>query len=268
MSALAIGVYLAVGSLAGFLAGLLGIGGGIVIVAALVFVLPGVGVPAGQVLHVALATSLASIIATAIASSIAHHRRDAILWRSLKRLVPGLVIGGLLGAWIAERIDEDVLRIGFAVFCAVIAWQLVSGRTPPDSGPGAEPAGADLPFWGILIGAVSALVGIGGGSMTVPLLIHKGARAVRAIGTSSAAGVAIAIASAVGFGWVGHDQPALPSGTIGYIYAPAALGIAATSVLAAPHGAKVAHRVSGVLLKRVFAGFLVAVGSAVVIAGW
>jgi uncharacterized membrane protein YfcA len=258
---------LAVGAVAGFLAGLLGIGGGIVIVAALVFLLPGVGVPHEAVMHVALATSLASIIATSISSSLAHWRRGSVIRRSLLRLVPGMLVGGWLGALVADRLDGDWLRLGVAGFCLVMALQLARKPAPPDTGPGIEPAGADLLPWGLGIGAVSALVGIGGGSLTVPLLIAKGARAVRAVGTSAACGLAIALASAAGFAWYGRDAPGMPGWSIGYVYLPAALAIAATSVLAAPYGVAAAHRIGGAWLKRVFALFLVAMGLALAFAG-
>lgn len=253
---------LGVGAAAGFLAGLLGIGGGIVIVAALVFLLPGVGVPLEAVMHVALATSLASIIATSISSSLAHWRRGSVIRQSLVRLAPGMLVGGWFGALIADRLDGDWLRFGVAGFCLIMGWQLARKPAPPDVGAGIEPAGADLVPWGVGIGAVSALVGIGGGSLTVPLLIAKGARAVRAVGTSAACGLAIALASAAGFAWYGRDATGMPAWSVGYVYLPAALAIAATSVLAAPLGVAAAHRIGGTSLKRVFALFLVAMGLA------
>lgn len=258
---------LALGAVAGFLAGLLGIGGGIIIVAALVVLLPGVGVPREAVMHVALATSLASIIATSIASSLAHFKRGSVIRASLVRLAPGMLVGGWLGALIADRLDGDWLRLGFAGFCLLMAWQLARKPAPTDAGPGIEPAGADLVPWGIGIGAVSALVGIGGGSLTVPLLIAKGARAVRAVGTSAACGLAIALASAAGFAWYGRDADGLPAWSLGYVYLPAALAIAATSVVAAPYGVATAHRIGGTWLKRVFALFLGAMGLALAFAG-
>jgi uncharacterized membrane protein YfcA len=257
---------LAVGAIAGFLAGLLGIGGGIVIVAALAFLLPDLGVPREAVMHVALATSLASIVATSISSSLAHWRRGSVIRASLVRLVPGMLLGGWLGALVADRLDGDWLRLGVAGFCLVMAWQLARRPAAPDDGPGVEPAGADLVPWGVGIGAVSALVGIGGGSLTVPLLVAKGARTVRAVGTSAACGLAIALASAAGFAWYGRDAAGLPAWSLGYVYLPAALAIAVTSVLAAPWGVAAAHRIGGTPLKRIFALFLVAMGAALLTA--
>lgn len=259
---LALVLYAAVGALAGLLAGLLGIGGGLVIVAALVWLLPFAGVPAAAVVHVALATSLASIVATALASMHAHWRRGSVLWPSFVRLAPGLVVGALAGAWLADRISGEALRFGVAGFCGLAAWQLLR---PPRAGAAGDaiPREPWLPLAGTVIGTVSALVGIGGGSLTVPLLIQRGASPVRAIGTSAACGLPIALASAAGYVVVGRDVPALPSGMLGYVYWPAALAIAAASVWMAPRGAALAHRWSGLRLRRVFAGFLVLTGAGV-----
>jgi uncharacterized membrane protein YfcA len=258
----ALALYAAVGALAGLLAGLLGIGGGLIIVAALVWLLPAAGVPAAAVMHVALATSLASIIATAIASMNAHRKRGSVLWPSFVRLAPGLVIGALAGAWLADRLSGQVLRYGVAAFCWLAAWQLLR---PVAAAGVAErvPREPWLPAAGGVIGVVSALVGIGGGSLTVPLLIQRGAAPVRAIGTSAACGLPIALASAAGYVAVGRDAVALPAGTVGYVYWPAALAIGAASVWMAPRGAALAHRWSGLTLRRVFAGFLVAIGAGV-----
>jgi uncharacterized protein len=265
MSAGAIALYLAVGASAGLLAGLLGVGGGLIIVAALAWVLPGQGVPADHVMHVALATSLASIIATSLSSTRAHARRGGVLWPTVAWLVPGLLIGGLAGAWIADLLSSTVLRYGVAVFCFAAAVQLARGGARGDATRDATPRGAPLSGAGVVIGAIAALVGIGGGSLTVPLLISLGARPVRAVGTSAACGFAIAIASAAGFVTFGHDATGLPRGSWGFVYLPAALALAAASVLSAPLGAKLAHRLRGAHLQLVFAGFLALMGIAVLL---
>jgi len=251
---------LATGAAAGLLAGLLGVGGGLVIVAALAWVLPGLGVPAESVMHVALATSLASMLATSLASTRAHAGRGSVMWTSVAWLVPGLLVGTLLGTIIADRLSTFVLALGVAIFCLAAAAQLAFGHTPADDSDAVAPRGPLLPIAGIAIGAVSALVGIGGGSMTVPLLIARGARPVRAIGSSAACGFAIAIAGVAGYVAAGGDAPALPAGSYGYVYLPGAVGIALASVIAAPQGAALAHRMRGAALKRVFALFLLAMG--------
>jgi hypothetical protein len=252
-------LYLAVGAGAGLLAGLLGVGGGLIIVAALAVILPAHGVPHAHVMHVALATSMASIVATSLSSAWAHWRRGGVLWPSVLRLLPGLLLGGVAGALIADRLAGLVLRLGVVLFCFLAAWQLLRPRRAAD---GAEvvPRSPLLAAWGVLIGAVSALVGIGGGSMTVPLLIAHGARPVHAVGSSAACGLPIAVASALGYAFSGADAVGLPAHSLGYVYPPAAAGIALASVAAAPLGAALAHRLHGATLERVFAGFLVLVG--------
>lgn len=264
---LAWGLYLALGAVAGVMAGLLGIGGGLVLVAALVWLLPTQGVPAGLAVHVALATALASIVLTGLSSARAHHRRGSVLWPTVAWLVPGMLVGGWLGSLLATRIDGDWLRGFIAVYCYLAALQLgldwpKAKQERPDA-----PRGLAYSASGGFIGAISALVGIGGGSMTVPLLVWRGVRPVRAVGTSSACGVAIALASAAGYAAHGPAAGALPPGSWGYVFVPAAVGIALASVLTAPLGTRLAHRLSGQALRRVFAGFLVLVGTSLVWAG-
>ena len=264
---LAWGLYLALGAVAGVMAGLLGIGGGLVLVAALVWLLPTQGVPAGLAVHVALATALASLVLTGLSSARAHHRRGSVLWPTVAWLVPGMLVGGWLGSLLATRIDGDWLRGFIAAYCYLAALQL--GLDWPRAKPERPdaPRGPAYSASGGFIGAISALVGIGGGSMTVPLLVWRGVRPVRAVGTSSACGVAIALASAAGYAAHGPAAGALPDGSWGYVFVPAAVGIALASVLTAPLGTRLAHRLSGQALRRVFAGFLVLVGTSLLWAG-
>lgn len=260
-------LFLALGAIAGVLAGLLGVGGGLVLVAALAWMLPGVGVPKEAAMHAALASSLASIVLTAAASARAHHGRGSVLWPTVRWMIPGLLLGGWLGSGVAVRIDGDALRWIVAGYCLIAAAQLTFGGTRAVAG-GAEvaaPHGAPMTLAGVFIGAVSAVVGIGGGSMTVPLLVWRGVKPVRAVGTSSACGVAIGLASAVGYA-LHAPHGALPQYAVGYVYLPAAIGVAAASVLAAPYGMRLAHRLDGTSLKRVFAGFLIAVAMSLALA--
>jgi uncharacterized membrane protein YfcA len=259
--------YLLLGASAGLLAGLLGVGGGLVIVASLVWLLPAHGIPPEHAMHVALATSLASIVLTGLSSARAHHLRGSVLWPSVRWLVPGLLLGGVLGAAFATTLRGETLRWIVAGFCYLAALQLAFG-TARGAGTRADaPASPGLTAAGIGIGATSAVVGIGGGSLTVPLLVWLGVAPVRAVGTSSACGVAIALASAAGYIGLGPPAGSLPAGSVGYVYLPAAVGIALASILMAPWGAKLAHRLSGGALKRVFALFLVAAGTAVALRG-
>lgn len=260
--------FLALGAIAGVLAGLLGVGGGLVLVAALVWLLPTLGIPQEAAMHAALASSLASIVLTATASARAHARRGSVMWPTVAWMVPGLLIGGWLGSGIAVRVDDDVLRYIVAGYCFLAALQLLLGgsRNGVDGNTAPPPRGAPMSLAGVVIGAVSAVVGIGGGSMTVPLLVWRGIAPVRAVGTSSACGIAIGLASAVGYA-LHAPAGALPEHAIGYVYLPAAAGVAVASVLAAPYGTRLAHRLHGDTLKRVFAGFLVVVGASLLLGG-
>lgn len=260
-------VFLLLGAVAGVLAGLLGVGGGLVLVAALAWLLPKLGIPQEAAMHAALASSLASIVLTAAASARAHASRGSVLWPTVAWMVPGLLIGGWLGSGVAVRVDDSVLRWIVAGYCFIAAAQLTFGGTRAKAGEEVTaPEGMPMTAAGLGIGAVSAVVGIGGGSMTVPLLVWRGVAPVRAVGTSSACGVAIGIASAVGYA-IHAPQGALPEHALGYVYLPAAIGVAAASVLAAPYGMRLAHRLHGDTLKRVFAGFLVLVGTSLVLGG-
>lgn len=252
-------IYPGLGVIAGVLAGLLGVGGGLVLVAALAWLLPLRGVPAEAAMHAALATSLASIVLTGLASARAHHRRGSVCWPTVVWLLPGLLLGGWLGSRWAVRLDGDWLRAGVAGYCGLAAAQLLLDwprarppRTVAPTGPGYSVAGT-------VIGAISSWVGIGGGSMTVPVLVWRGVMPVRAVATSSVCGVAIALASAAGYASTGQIA-GMPAGSAGYVYLPAAAGIALTSVLVAPWGAALAHRIRPQRLKQVFAGFLAIIG--------
>ncbi len=245
---------------AGILAGLLGVGGGLVLVGALAWLLPLYGVPKEAAMHAALASSLASIVLTAASSAYAHHGRGSVLWPTVKWMVPGLLLGGWLGSGIAVKLDDSVLRWVVAGYCLLAAAQLLFGKTrvSADGVLAAPPTGLPMTAAGTGIGAMSAVVGIGGGSMTVPLLVWRGVAPVRAVGTSSACGVAIGLASALGYA-LHAPAGALPQYAMGYVYLPAAIGVAAASIVAAPYGTRLAHRLSGLALKRVFAAFLIVV---------
>lgn len=257
-------LYLALGAVAGVMAGLLGIGGGLVLVVALAWLLPTQGIPAEAAMHAALATSLASIVLTGLSSARSHHRRGSVRWASVRWLVPGLLLGGWLGSVLAVGLDGRVLRYVVAAYCFIAALQLLFGQPRPRSEAQGDPRGPGMTAAGVGIGGVSAVVGIGGGSMTVPLLVWLGVSPVRAVGTSSACGVAIAVASAAGYAY-NAPPGALPGMAVGYVYLPAAIGVAVASVFAAPWGARLAHAISGPALTRVFAGFLVLVGASLLL---
>ena len=258
-------IFPVLGALAGVLAGLLGIGGGLVLVSALAWLLPAFGVPADAAMHAALASSLASIVLTASSSTRAHHRRGSVLWPTVAWMVPGLLLGGWLGSLVAVALAGEVLRWCVALYCFLVAAQMAFGGprgAPVASAP--APVGWPMSLAGSAIGAVSAVVGIGGGSLTVPLLVWRGVVPVRAVGTSSACGLFIGLASAAGYA-LHAPAGVLPAHALGYVYLPAAIGVAVTSVLAAPLGSKLAHAIGGPALKRVFAVFLVVVAGSLLL---
>ena len=261
------GTYLLLGAIAGVLAGLLGVGGGLVLVAALVWLLPTQGVPADAAVHVALATALGSILMTGLSSARSHHRRGSVMWPTVRWLVPGLLLGGWAGSVLATHLDGDWLRGFIAIYCWAAAIQMSIDRPRARAEVAAPPRGPAWSAVGAGIGAISALVGIGGGSMTVPVLVWRGVRPVLAVGTSSACGVAIALASATGYAFNGPAPGVLPAGSWGYVYLPAAIGIALASVLTAPLGTRIAHAISGLALRRRFAGFLMVAGTSLWFAG-
>lgn len=256
-------IFPVLGALAGVLAGLLGIGGGLVLVAALAWVLPRHGVPAHAVMHAALASSLASIVLTAMSSAWAHYRRGGVLLRTAGWMVPGLLLGAWLGTALAVHLNGHALRWLVAGYCVLAAAQMLLGTRREASAsmqPTTAPGGAGYTLAGGVIGAVSAVVGIGGGSMTVPLLVWRGVAPVQAVGTSSLCGVAIGLASAVGY-MANAPNGALPAQAIGYVYLPAAVGIAVASIAVAPLGVRLAHAIGGPALKRVFVVFLLLVAA-------
>ena len=250
--------YAGLGALAGTVAGLLGVGGGIIVVPGLAFLIATDGVPADRLMQVAVGTSLATIVATSLSSIRAHHRRGAVRWSVVARLTPGIVAGAALGAAIADWLPTRGLAVVFGVFLVLVALRLaLPGQPVPHR---QLPGAAGLAAWGGGIGTLSALLGIGGGTMTVPLLTWCNVPLREAVGTSAAGGLPIAVAGAAGFAVAGWTTPGLPPGATGYVYWPAFLALAPATVLFAPLGARLAHTVPIGLLRRVFALFVVVVG--------
>lgn len=247
--------YLLTGAVAGFFAGLLGVGGGVIVVPVLGMLFVGLGFPADEVLHLALGTSMAAILFTSVSSLRAHHAHGAVLWPALRGLTPGVLAGTLFGAQLAARISSRALAIFFVVFMLFVAVQMLANFRPPPSRR--LPGRLGLAATGLGIGAVSSLAAIGGGALTVPFLIWCNVRPHSAIGTSAAVGLPIAIGGSIGYVWNGWGHAGLPPGSLGFIYLPALGCILAASVLTAPLGARLAHRLPVRTLKRVFAGLLV-----------
>ena len=249
-------LYFLLGGGVGVLAGLFGIGGGGVMVPVLAAMYAAQGFPPEHMLHLALGTSMAAIVPTAVSSLWAHHRRGAVLWPVVARLAPGVVVGTFAATFLAARLSATPLALFFAAFMGFVAWKMATGVAPrPGRGLPSAPALAGV---GAGIGAVSALVAIGGGSLTVPFLAWCNVRLQSAIGTSAAVGLPIAVTGALGYALGGHGGAGLPDGTIGFVYWPATLSMAAASAFTAPLGARLAHRLPVATLKRLFALLLVA----------
>ncbi|MFW5815816.1 MAG: sulfite exporter TauE/SafE family protein [Wenzhouxiangella sp.] len=244
------------GLLAGLLAGLLGIGGGLVIVPALSFLLQARGVDAEIAVPVAVATSLGSMLLTSASAVWFHARRDALHWPTVARLAPAVAAGAGLGALAAAALPGQVLARVFALLAAVIGLRMLlalqTARSPLPPYPRA--------FWlaGPAIGAVSALMGIGGGSFNVPYLVRNGYPTVRAVAIASACGWPIALGGVVGFLLAGRDRPVLDL-SLGYLYWPGVLAIGLAGAVAAPAGVALAHWLPAALLRRIFGVLLLVI---------
>jgi len=249
--------YLILGCIAGLLAGLLGVGGGLVIVPVLALLFEHHGIGGDKLMQLALGTSLATIIATSLSSILAHHKQGNVQWPVFRRLTPGIIIGVLCGSWLADRIDSSTLRIGFSIFVLIAALQMLLDLHPPPQRH--LPGRVGLGGAGSIIGIVSSLVGIGGGTMTTPFLLWNNMQIRHAIGTSAACGLPIAVFGSLGYLLVGLDASQLPAGSSGYIYWPAFLGIITTSILFAPIGARLTGLLPVAVLKKIFAVILVIV---------
>jgi len=247
--------YLALGAVAGIFAGLLGVGGGAIMVPILAMLFAARGFPAEHLVHMALGTSMAAIVFTSIASLGAHHRHGAVSWPVVRSITPGILAGTLVGARVAARIPAKPLAVFFACFVTYAAVQMILDVKPKPSRELPGPLG--MFAVGAGIGGISALVAIGGGSLSVPFMTWCNVRVQNAIGTSAAIGFPIAVSGTVGYLWGGWDAAGLPQGSLGFIYLPALAGTATASMLAAPLGARLTHRLPVAALKWTFAALLV-----------
>lgn len=247
--------YALTGLFAGFLAGYLGIGGGLVLVPALSWLFSQDPATADMAVQMAVATSLATMLFTSMSSLLAHHRRGAIVWSLVKQMMPGLLAGALLGSIIADRIGDIALGNVFGVFALIVGLQMLRGSGQPGNRP--MPGPLPLATTGFGIGTLSSLLGIGGGSMTVPWLLWHGQQVRNAIATAAACGYPIAVAGTVGFVLLGDNNSSAPA--LGYVHLQALAGVAVFSVIGAPLGVAAVHRSSPLFAKRFFAVFLLVV---------
>ncbi|MDR1529110.1 MAG: sulfite exporter TauE/SafE family protein [Burkholderiales bacterium] len=244
---------LILGCVVGFLAGLLGIGGGLLTIPFITMLLSQQMPSNDYLVHMAIGTSAATIVFTSFSSLRSHYRHGAIFWPVWRGVVPGLILGGLLGAHIAGLLPMKPLAFIFAAFTAFSATQMLLGATPKASRQ--LPGVFGLISAGTVIGAISALIGAGGGFLSVPYMVWNNVPVRNAIATSAAMSFPIALASTLGFIIVGWNVDGRPDHSIGYVYLPAMVAIVVTSMFFAPLGARAAHRWPVVTIRRCF-GFL------------
>jgi uncharacterized membrane protein YfcA len=263
ISLLFAGELLILGTVVGFLAGLLGIGGGMMMVPVMTWLLVNRGVTSGPAVKMAVATSMATILFTSLSSVRAHWRLGAVRWDVAKAMAPGIVLGGFAaGAGAFALLKGQGLALAFAAFIGYAAVQMLRGSKP--SPARSLPGRTGLSATGAGIGFLSALVGAGGAFLSVPFLTWCNVPPRHAVGTSAALGFPVAAASTVGYvvsGW--NLEPALP-GAFGYLYLPALLVVSVASMTLAPLGAQVAQRIDVAWLRRLFAVMLLALAASMV----
>jgi len=245
---------MATGLFAGLLAGLLGVGGGIIMVPVLELALPYAGFPREWCMHVAVATSLAAIVPTSISSSRAHHRRGGIDWKLARAWAPGVVVGGLVGSLLASRVSDDVLTGVFGVVATLISLKMF---LPLDHLRVSErvPTGLIGKLIAALIGGVSSMMGIGGGTLSVPAMTLTGGAIHQAVGTAAFFGLLMSVPGTVGY-LLASPGVALPGATVGLVSFGVLALVAPMSMLTAPAGARLAHSLDRRTLSKIFGGFL------------
>lgn len=241
------------GAIAGTLAGLLGIGGGIIIVPIVTLLFETQGLAHGLAIKMALGTSLATIIVTALSSIYTHHRKAAVDWYLFKVMAPGVLVGSLIGAGLADVIPGEMLYTAFILFMFLVSAQMAMSRV---SAHRTLPGNLALSGVSAGVGVISALMGIGGGSLNVPFLSFCGVPIKRSIATAAAIGLPIAVAATIGYIVGGLNETGRPPVSLGYVNLPVFGGVVAASLLFAPLGATLAHKLPDQLLRRLFAVFL------------
>ncbi|WP_028865553.1 sulfite exporter TauE/SafE family protein [Psychromonas aquimarina] len=251
--------YLLLGAAAGLTAGIFGLGGGIIIVPALIFTFSYLNFPPDVLTHLAVGTSLSTILFTSLSAIYVHHQRLAIDWPLAGKLSAGMLAGGLIGAYFAEFMSGALLQRIFALYAVSVALQMWFSWSP--KGALQLPRQAGCAALGGVIGIISGLFGIAGGSLVVPVLTLYRVQITRAIATSAVTGFPIALSGSIGYLLMGLNNPDLPENSFGYIYWPATLGIILSSTFFAKIGARLAHRLPPQKLKKLFSFMLLLVAA-------
>ncbi len=247
-------VFIIIGCVVGFIAGLLGIGGGLTMIPMLTLLFTYEQFPPNDVLHIAVATSMATIVFTSIASVRAHNQHRAVLWPVFWSLAPGILIGSLVGPQIVSGMSTRLLSGVFVLFASYTGARLIRNTLPK---PTRElPGTFGLWIVGAAIGVISSMVGAGGGFISVPFMTACNVRLQNAVATSAALGLPIAVAGTAGFLIAGFRHPGLPPYTVGYVYLPALIAIVSASVVVAPIGVRMAHRWPAAQLRHAFAALM------------
>ena len=250
------------GSGVGFLAGLLAIGGGLVIVPILSLILLHFDVlPSEQVVICAIATSLASILFTSTSSALAHHKNGNVPWQITPWIMAGVALGALVSGFMAALLPEQVVRIVFAVSVVLIALKMIFSGKGDTQVERPMPSKVLLTILTTITGGLSAMIGIGGGALLVPLLTFFSVDMKKAIGCASACGIVIALSGSIGYITSGSSQFALVDGFAGFVYLPALIGIVSTSWFTAPLGAKATQTLPVPIIKKIFAALLLAMAT-------
>lgn len=251
--------YPLLGACAGFIAGLFGVGGGLTLVPLLFMLYTAQSFAPEHTMHLALGTSMGTIVFTSISSMRAHHAHDAVRWEIVRGMAPGLVIGTLAGTTLASLTPTRPLALIFVCIVYYASAQMMLDFKPKPHRQ--MPGLAGMLVAGGAIGALSSLVSAGGGFMSIPFMVFCNVAIHQAVGTSAALGFPIAVAGTVGYLAAGWGTPGLPAFSLGYVYLPGLVGVAAMTMLIAPLGAKTAHRLPVKQLKRAFGGFLALLGT-------
>lgn len=241
---------LAVGLFAGVIAGLFGVGGGLILVPVVLWVLQVQGLESGFAQHIAIGTSFAVMVFTSFSSAWSQYRKQAVDWAVFRSMAPGVVLGVMLGALVSQFLPNKGLQVFFVVFCTIIAVRALLGIKPKPLRQ--LPSEKGLAGAGGVIGMLSSWVGIGGGSLTVPFLTFCNVPVHRAVGTSAALGWPIAVMGSIGYLWSGWGSEGLPETAFGFVYLPAVAILAVATTIGAPLGVKLSHKLSPENLKRGF----------------